>query len=73
MDHEIKLLLEGLDQRRKSDGSLEVQVDETVYLAPFEFSDPASEHQIKTFKEKHQVKLPSEYRSFLKIHNGKVI
>ncbi|MDO7487602.1 SMI1/KNR4 family protein [Peribacillus frigoritolerans] len=71
MSHFIQNTLSGLKQLLNNNDQMKSVVEEgEVYNVSCSFNPPIKTTEIETFESEHDIKLPEDYKAFLKLHNG---
>ncbi|CAN7436104.1 SMI1/KNR4 family protein [Peribacillus frigoritolerans] len=71
MSHFIQNTLAGLKQLLNNNDQMKSVAEEgEVYTVSCSFNPPIKTSEIETFESEHDIKLPEDYKAFLKLHNG---
>lgn len=71
LSHFIQNTLSGLKQLLNNNDQMKSVAEEgEVYTVSCSFNPPIKTSEIETFESEHDIKLPEDYKAFLKLHNG---
>lgn len=71
LSHFIQNTLSGLKQLLNNNDQMKSVAEEgEVYTVSCSFNPPIKISEIETFESEHDIKLPEDYKAFLKLHNG---
>ncbi|MFJ7927673.1 SMI1/KNR4 family protein [Peribacillus sp. NPDC096448] len=71
MSHFVQNTLSGLKQLLNNNDQMKsVSVEGEVYNVSCSFNAPIKTTEIETFESENDIKLPEDYKAFLKLHNG---
>ncbi|MDG4849132.1 SMI1/KNR4 family protein [Peribacillus frigoritolerans] len=71
MSHFVHNTLSGLKKLLDNNEQMKTISEEgEVYTVSCSFNPPIKTSEIETFESEHDIKLPGDYKAFLKLHNG---
>ena len=71
LSHFIQNTLSGLKQLLNNNDQMKSVAEEgEVYTVSCSFNPPIKTTEVKMFESEHDIKLPEDYKAFLKLHNG---